>query len=167
MLFSIKKKEKKIFGFELSDTSRSVIVGFAKSNNTELTDDQFDVISCLHDFDEVSDSIARSEVNKYIKVIRRRILICNILSFLFEAGILYTMFDLMIAYGEKRGMEKTLNSDAYKKLQEDARQALLDDMYEDCKHTDENMAVVTLNHDDGSQEFLVATMQDTDPRKGA
>ena len=164
MLFSIKKKEKKIFGMELSETTRAVITTFAK-NGAGLTEEEFEVISCLHDFDNVPDDILKEEVLRYIKVIRRRIIICTILSVVVEAGFLYSIFDLMIAYGEKRGMEKVLNSDAYKQLQEDAKQELLDDMYQTCKHTDENMSVVTLNHDDGSQEFLVATMQDTDPRK--
>ena len=166
MLFSIKRKEKKIFGMELSETTRTVIIAFAK-NGAGLTEEEFEVVSCLHDFDCIPDDVLKGEVLKYIKVIRRRIIICAILSVIVEAGFLYSVFDLMIAYGEKRGMEKTLNSDAYKQLQEDAKLELLDNMYEDCKHTDENMSVVTLNHDDGSQEFLVATMQDTDPRKEA
>lgn len=162
MVFSIKKKEKKIFGMELSETTRAVITTFAK-NGAGLTEEEFEVVSCLHDFDNVPDDVLKGEVLRYIKVIRRRIIICAILSVVFEAGFLYSLFDLMIAYGESRGMKKVLNSDAYKQLQEDARIRMLDSMYEDCKHSD--VSVATIVYDDGKEEYLVSTLQDTDPRK--
>lgn len=162
MVFSIKKKEKKIFGMELSETTRAVITTFAK-NGAGLTEEEFEVVSCLHDFDNVPDDVLNGEVLRYIKVIRRRIIICAILSVVFEAGFLYSIFDLMVAYGESRGMKTVLNSDICDRIQNDARIRMLDSMYEDCKHSD--VSVATIVYDDGKEEYLVSTLQDTDPRK--
>lgn len=162
MVFSIKKKEKKIFGMELSETTRAVITTFAK-NGAGLTEEEFEVVSCLHDFDNIPDDVLKEEVLRYIKVIRRRIIICAILSVVFEAGFLYSIFDLMIAYGESRGMKMVLNSDVCDRIQNDARIRMLDSMYEDCKHSD--VSVATIVYDDGKEEYLVSTLQDTDPRK--
>lgn len=162
MVFSIKKKEKKIFGMELSETTRAVITTFAK-NGAGLTEEEFEVVSCLHDFDNVPDDVLNGEVLRYIKVIRRRIIICAILSVVFEAGFLYSIFDLMVAYGESRGMKTVLNSDICDRIQNDARIRMLDSMYEDCKHS--NVSVATIVYDDGKEEYLVSTLQDTDPRK--
>jgi len=162
MVFSIKKKEKKIFGMELSETTRAVITTFAK-NGAGLTEEEFEVVSCLHDFDNVPDDVLKGEVLRYIKVIRRRIIICAILSVVFEAGFLYSIFDLMVAYGESRGMKTVLNSDICDRIQNDARIRMLDSMYEDCKHSD--VSVATIVYDDGKEEYLVSTLQDTDPRK--
>lgn len=162
MVFSIKKKEKKIFGMELSETTRTVITAFAK-NGAGLTQEEFEVVSCLHDFDSIPDNVLKGEVLRYIKVIRRRIIICAILSVVVEAGFLYSLFDLMVAYGESRGMKTVLNSDICDRIQKDARIRMLDSMYEDCKHAD--VSVATIVYDDGKEEYLVSTLQDTDPRK--
>lgn len=162
MVFSIKKKEKKIFGMELSETTRDVITTFAK-NGVGLTEEEFEVVSCLHDFDNIPDNVLKEEVLKYIKVIRRRIIICAILSVVVEAGFLYSIFDLMIAYGESRGMKAVLNSDICDRIQNDVKIRMLDSMYEDCKHSD--VSVATIVYDDGKEEYLVSTLQDTDPRK--
>ena len=167
MLFSIKKKEKKIFGTELSDTTRSILRTFAFESGGDLTldDEQLEVICGLPDFREVPDEIIKKEYEQYAKIVRRRWLIKSIFEIVFETIVVgYTCkkaIDRAFDKGVEAGAKETLNTPALKELRKDIQYRIIDDMYHEAQQ--DGISVITCNHDGETKEYLVTTIQDTYP----
>ena len=167
-MFSIKKKEKKIFGAELSDTTRSILRTFAfeSSGDLNLNEEQLEVVCGLPDFREVPDEIIKKEYEQYAKIVRRRWLIKSILEIVFETIVVgYTCkkaIDRAFDRGAEAGMQEALKTPAVNELKKDVRYRVYDDLYHEASQ--EGQAVVSCRHGDDTKEYLVITISDTDPK---
>ena len=165
MLFDIKKKEKKIFGTELSDSTREILTAFA-IKYSEIGEEHFEVLSVLPDFAEVPDNILREQYYKYAKVVYRRYILKSIAGIAVEtAALIVTVKNIAdIAYdvGVKDGAKDALNTPAVKELEKQTKYRVFDDIYHEAQK--EGQAVITCDFDDGShKEYIVATIQDEIP----
>jgi hypothetical protein len=160
MLFDIKKKEQKIFGFELSDGTRAVIKMLSEGSKTPVSE-AMEVVSICKEFDQIPDDELEKDLEKYMKIIRRRYIIRNIADIGFTCGtIAYTSY-LCYNLGVTSGVKAALSSDAYNNVRDNAKEELLDEL--ETKALEDGQAAVKHNLNDGSERWLVCHVENEKP----
>lgn len=165
MLFDIKKKEKKIFGMELSEATRDILKTFA-INYSEIGDNTFKIINSLPEFVDVPVTTLREQYEKYAKIIYRRYIIKSVAEIVGEYAaigiIIKNTVDIAYDAGINAGVKATLDTPVVKELQKQTRYRTFDDIYHEALN--EGQAVITCDFDDGSyKKYIIATIQDEIP----